>query len=332
MSDDDQARQRLAMWWQRLDPTAKRMFEEIRAEQPELAIRVIGGGKLTAPDPGTTLETYFVLPESFPSFDPSFTASNVVIEPGYPEPGTAFTVTYDVGNYGADARGERRDEVRIVDPDRKEVAAQQLAGMALPQSASEGMQATFDKGVPEGEYGVEVWINLDGGEFGAPANEHGSQAYDGVSLRVGAYATEAGPATAESALINDAMRLPDEGAALVASAGAPQWFIETAQAFGRRATAVLSAATGAFPQWEGGEETLKMCQVASDELDRMSPDYFDYANWEGDAVQEIAIAAHQAALPFGSLALNAQMIATNGPGLAGAVQAIPYRLRWMMRR
>jgi hypothetical protein len=319
---DPAALQRVGQWWATLEPTTKSMFEQIFAEQPELAVRVLSGGTVAATEETASLEELFAVDVFAPPNTPSYMVqAQPVIDPAYPETGTPFTITYSVWNGGTDASADRNDDVRILDADRQVVAEQQLTGTALPAQASEGMEATFPDGLPaDGHYVVEIWVNLDGAPVGAPANEHGIQLLAGDSFQVGAYDRLAGPAPADETFRDEAVALSSD--ALVLSGRSASDMLEPFKQFLARAQTLVAAGLADFPDWQGDEgpmlaERVNRMVTAAEYID---PDYVP--DWPSDEADEAAINAQQAAMPFGRLPYNRDMFDTYMPPVVEAAEAI----------
>ncbi|HEX9260510.1 MAG TPA: hypothetical protein VF855_13305 [Acidimicrobiales bacterium] len=206
-TDQDQARQRLAVWWQSLDPSVKGMFEQIAAEQPDLVYRVISGGTVT-PSEGQTLEQHLGdvdASAAIQQIPTVYVVATPVIEPAYPEPGTSFTVKWEEEIQNS-APASHRTTVTVTDDSGATVAERELTGL----NGAGSREVTFDGGLQaDGGYTVLVWANADGVDPGTPATEQGYRAGAGAYLQVGSYASGAGPSGAAEAYWGLAAEMSD---------------------------------------------------------------------------------------------------------------------------
>jgi hypothetical protein len=316
----DQAVQRVGQWWVSLDETTKSMFEQIFAEQPELAMRVLSGGTVTAPDGATSLDDVFGGGDPFATISPAYNADLPVVDPEYPEVGTAFTVTYTVANYGTDAPADRNDVVRVLDADQNVVAEERLAGLALPQGGSESMQVTVASGAPaDGRYNIEVWVNLDGGAWGGPANEHGSQTQTGTSLVVGAYESAAGPASADQTFAQEARMLENDAQTVQSFSHDLAQQLEPFRQFLTRAMTVVDAAVGDYPDWTRGPGFSRRLGDLANSLGLVDPENID---WQRADADEAGVNLHQAALPFSTVPYDRYLLDTYVPPLVDAATEV----------
>ena len=304
---DQAAVQRVGDWWANLDPTVKSMFEQIFAEQPELAVRVLSGGSVTAPEGTATLDSLFGGSDgSATTVSPAYAVEQVTVEPAYPDPGTGFDVIYVVRNLGTDAPAPRNDEVRIVDGSRNVVAQQALTGLELPSQQSEGMTASFPQGMgADGLYSVEIWANVDGGPLGGPANEFGTQAASGAALQVGAYAGPVGPDTAGQAFQDAARILEDEASVAQASSFTARDHHEPFLQVGRRVQTMLEAAKHDHPDWKSGDDLSLRVTSLVNQIEHVR---LDDVNWDGAGAQEAAMNLRQATLPFSTMPYTSALL------------------------
>ena len=321
---DQAAVQRVGTWWANLDPTTKSMFEQIFAEQPELAVRVLSGGSVAASEDATSLDDLFGGVESLgEAISPQYVVDVPVVTPEYPEVGTAFTVTYTLTNLGTDAPADRNDAVRVMDIDQNVVAEERASGLALPKQGSESMEVNFASGLPaDGRYAIEIWVNLDGGAWGAPANEHGSQAQTGTSLVVGAYEAAAGPAMASEAFQQEASMLANEAQNVQSSSYSPTELLEPLRQFTARAKAMVDAAVNDFPTWRAGPGFSERLANLSSNIQFISPEDLSTNSWPRAEAEEAGVNAYQAALPFSRLPYTQDLVDDYMPDVVTAVEAL----------
>ncbi|MGH9118906.1 MAG: hypothetical protein ACRD0A_13815 [Acidimicrobiales bacterium] len=319
---DAAAVQRIGEWWGTLDLTTKSMFEQIFAEQPELAVRVLSGGSVVVPEATASLDDLFGGVEPFGvAVSPQYSVDLPVVDPEYPEVGTAFTVTYMVTNQGTDALADRSDAVRVIDINQNVIAEEPASGMALPKGGSESMQVAFGTGVPaDGRYAVEVWVNLDGGAWGAPANEHGSQTQGATSLLVGAYESPAGPSTADQTFRQEASTLVTEAQLVQNLSYSAAEQLEPFRQFLSRAQTMVDAAVSDFPKWQAGPVFSAQLANYAASLGHVDPEYV--TNWSRAEAEEAGVNLHQAALPFSTLPYDRDLLDGYTPALVESAGAL----------
>jgi hypothetical protein len=206
-----QAIKQLTFYWNSINETTQKYFEQLYEEMPEKVSAVLAGAPLPREGDHLTLDAWVTTKPGGGFDNAAVSVSEVVVDPAIPAPGTRFTIRWS-GSTDADVPA-RKDRVRIVsqrDPD-KAVADQTFEH--APRSKGSGQwEASFDAGLPTGSYAVQLWVNLEGTD-GSFINEHGIMTYGSAELNVGE--------TRESQIQQDMPKLTEAQAAVMSATYEP---------------------------------------------------------------------------------------------------------------
>jgi hypothetical protein len=173
----------LAFFWGTLNDATKLIFNQIYQEAPELVLRVMTQGQLQ-PDPALTSIDQIVAPAGDDAVfnQPGVSVMDVTVNPPFPKASEAFTITWKRTVTGGIP--DHNDAVQIMKPDGTVVDERPVARGAADHGASDEQTESFD-GLPNGEYLVNVWANLEGSDGTGVPTAQGMRGQGGASLYVG---------------------------------------------------------------------------------------------------------------------------------------------------
>ncbi len=183
------------------------------------------------------------------------------------------------------------------------------------------MQVSFASGLPaDGRYSIEIWVNVEGGAWGAPANEYGSQTGASTSVLVGAYEGEAGPATAGQAFVQEASMVAYQAQIMQGASFSVAEQLDPFRQFLTRAQTMVDAAVNDHPDWAAGPTFSARLGNYARNLGYVDPEMV--TDWPRAEAEEAAVNLHQAALPFTTLPYDRSLLEDYMPSLVEAAGAV----------